>query len=132
MESSVEVEMSSRRPEASEPLQGAARLKAVLAAGFAGLKGRPTAATAAPVELEQGANVGLGESRHPPTEESDPLVIQDDPEDYYNDRFNQPWSITNPPPNPKWLPVFLSTLEPGTAYSYWASDGTFRHGVKPE
>ena len=124
--------MSSRRPEASESLQGAARFKAVLAAGFAGLKGRLTAATAAPVELEQGANVGLGKSCHPPTEESDLMVIKDDPEDTYNDRFNQAWSWSNPPPNPDWLPVPLSSLDPGTAYSYWASDGTFRHGVKPE
>ena len=89
--------------------------------------------TAAPVELEHGANLGLVKSCHPPTEDGDLMVIKDDPEDIYNDRFNQIWDEdTNPPPNPGWLSVKLSTLAPGTEYSYWASDGTLRHCVKSE
>ena len=63
-------------------------------------------------------------------QDDDIMVIQYDSNDLYNDRFNQVWGITNPPPNPRWLPVPLSSLAPGTHYSYWASDGTIRHGVK--
>lgn len=56
-------------------------------------------------------------------------VIRKDPNNIYLNRLSN-WTFSNPPPKPKWKPVFLSTLPPGTGYSYQTNDGTWVHSVK--